>query len=222
MCGLPVPAVEEAPMVGSDVAVRLDVSRETLQRFETHLSLLARWNPRINLVGPSTLADPWRRHILDSGQLFRHLADPSRTLVDIGSGAGFPGLVLACMGAGDVHLVEPDQRKAVFLREAARECGVTVQIHRRRADLIRDLTAQVVTSRALAAPDRMIAMGHHLLEPGGQFLLLVGRAMSSALTDWAADCKVRYQRYPSLSDPTGSVLVVEEWDDEDYYGRRQG
>ena len=93
------------------------VSRETLERLQTYLALLARWQKKINLVGPSTLADPWRRHVLDSAQLLPHIA-PGSSLVDLGSGAGFPGLVLAIMAQLDVHLVESDLRKTVFLQES--------------------------------------------------------------------------------------------------------
>lgn len=217
MCGRAPARVDEGGARDAvAVAAQLGVSRETRERFAAHLALLRRWNARINLVGPATLADAWRRHILDSGQLLRYLPDPRQRLVDLGSGAGFPGLVLACMGASDVHLVEPDQRKAVFLREAARACGVTVEIHRRRAEVIRDLKAGTVTARALATPDRIVAMGRHLLAPGGQFLLLAGRTGIDPLTASADGRRIQYQRYPSLSDPTGSVLVVEERDDEDY------
>src|SRR5579871_1507956 len=94
----------------------LRVSRETLARLQTYVDLLTRWNTKINLVGADTLADVWRRHILDSGQLVRHIDRSVRSLVDLGSGAGLPGLVLAILGVPDVHLIEADQRKAAFLR----------------------------------------------------------------------------------------------------------
>src|SRR5690349_24214445 len=87
------------------------VSRETLERLAAYLDLLRRWQRTINLVGAGTLDDPWRRHILDSIQLVRFLPEGARRLVDLGSGAGLPGLVLAIMGVPDVHLIESDRRK---------------------------------------------------------------------------------------------------------------
>ena len=94
------------------------VSRETLDRLAAYEATLRKWQPKINLVGPSTLPDAWRRHFFDSAQLFPLLPESVRVLVDLGSGAGFPGLVLSIMGVPEVHLVESDSRKCAFLREA--------------------------------------------------------------------------------------------------------
>ena len=97
------------------------VSRETLERLRIYEALLRKWQAKINLVGPATLDDAWRRHFLDSAQLFPLLPANAQVVVDLGSGAGFPGLVLAVMGVPTVHLIESDLRKAAFLREVARE-----------------------------------------------------------------------------------------------------
>ncbi len=127
-----------------------DVSRETLERLDAYVGLLAAWNRRINLVGASTLGDPWRRHILDSAQLLPHVPRQARVLVDLGSGAGLPGLILSILGVPEVHLVESDQRKAAFLFEAARITGAACKIHPVRAEKMPRLAADVVTARALA------------------------------------------------------------------------
>src|SRR5271169_4319013 len=105
------------------------VSRETLARLEAYADLLTRWSARINLVGRDTIADLWRRHFLDAAQLRPLVPDDTQSLIDLGSGAGFPGLVLAILGVPDVELVEADSRKAAFLREAARvaEASVTIR-----------------------------------------------------------------------------------------------
>src|SRR3546814_14845412 len=108
-------------MTPAEFQARLDVSRETLEKFQAYGALLTKWNRAINLVSPRSLEDLWRRHFLDSAQLRRHLpelpGDAGRVILDVGAGAGFPGLVLALLGCGLVHLVEADQRKAAFLRE---------------------------------------------------------------------------------------------------------
>ncbi len=115
-----------------------------------YLELLGRWQRAVNLVGGSTLADPWRRHILDCAQVVPHVPRSAATVLDLGSGAGLPGLVLALMGVPGVHLVESDQRKAQFLREAARLTRAPVVVHATRIEDLRGIAADVVTARALA------------------------------------------------------------------------
>ncbi len=109
------------PLGPEGFAEFVPVSRETLARLEAYADLLTRWSARINLVGRDTLVDLWRRHILDSTQLHRFIPNSARSLIDLGSGAGLPGLVLAILGVSGVELVEADSRKAAFLREAARD-----------------------------------------------------------------------------------------------------
>src|SRR5690606_26998968 len=110
------------------------VSHEILGHLKAYAALLEVWNQKINLVGKSTVADLWHRHMLDSAQLFPLLSSFTGPVLDLGSGAGFPGLVLATMGARDVHLVEADQRKCAFLREAARVANATVTVHAKRIE----------------------------------------------------------------------------------------
>ena len=105
-----------------------DVSRETLDKLSAYVDLLIKWQRRINLVGPNTVADVWRRHLLDSAQLYSHLADPKARLLDLGSGAGFPGLVLSILGAKDVTLIESNQKKCSFLGEVIRQTGCAAQV----------------------------------------------------------------------------------------------
>ena len=144
------------------------VSRETLARFESYAALLKKWNPRINLVAESTLADLWRRHFLDSAQLQALLppAPENRPLeiVDLGSGAGFPGLVLAILGAGTVTLLESDQRKTTFLREAARLTNTEIIVINQRIEAISAIPADVVTARALAPLPRLLSLAAPFLE----------------------------------------------------------
>src|SRR5437588_12718613 len=104
----------------AEFAAATGVSRETLARLDAYAELLRQWSPRINLVAASTLDDLWRRHVLDSAQLFPLLPPGAHSLIDLGSGAGFPGLVLAILGVPAVELIESDARKCAFLREAAR------------------------------------------------------------------------------------------------------
>ena len=132
------------------------VSRETLARLETYAELLRRWSARINLVGANTLADPWRRHFLDSAQLLAHVPPGTQTLIDLGSGAGFPGLVLAILGMPGVELIEADARKCAFLREAARLAAAPVTIRNARIEAAAPRIVDVVTARGCAPLDRLL------------------------------------------------------------------
>ena len=128
----------------------MNVSRETLDRLIRYVDLLTAWNARINLVGRNSMGDVWRRHILDSAQLYPHIPQGTRLLIDLGSGAGLPGLILSILGLAEVHLVESDVRKAVFLREAARVTRAATTVHALRVDRMKPLVAQVVTERGFS------------------------------------------------------------------------
>jgi 16S rRNA (guanine527-N7)-methyltransferase len=196
--------------LGRDGFARLfPVSRETLERLDTYVALLSAWNRRINLVGASTLGDAWRRHILDSAQLLPHLTTRSRVLVDLGSGAGLPGLILAILGVPEVHLVESDQRKAAFLREAARVTGATVAIHAQRAEKLPRLAADVVTARAVAPLPDLLDIAEPFTGSHSICLFLKGRGAEEELTLAMKTWKMRSRLLPSLSDPGGMLVILE-------------
>src|SRR6202012_3891299 len=135
------------------------VSRETLERLEALVGILARWQKTINLIGKGTLDDVWTRHILDSAQLLPLLPPEAKTLTDLGSGAGFPGLVLAALRPDlDVVLVEADARKAAFLGEAGRKMGLPKQpkLLIGRIESLKPAKADVVTARALAPLTKLL------------------------------------------------------------------
>jgi 16S rRNA (guanine527-N7)-methyltransferase len=132
-----------------------DVSRETIQSLRVYANLLEKWNKTINLVSKSTINHMWERHFLDSAQLWPHIPENAKTLVDIGSGAGFAGLVLAIIGKEKnpnlrVVLIESDTRKCAFMRNVSRETNINVEIITKRIEEVDDLKADVVTARALA------------------------------------------------------------------------
>jgi 16S rRNA (guanine527-N7)-methyltransferase len=196
-----------------DFARDFDVSRETLAALEGYAALLEKWNRKINLVGRDTLADLWRRHFLDSAQLLPLLpAAPegrARVIADLGSGAGFPGLVLAILGAGEVHLVESDRKKCAFLREAARVAGAQVEFHAQRIEEVAGLEADVVTARALAPLEKLVAYARPLLRSGGTALFLKGRGAEEELTALGGPATMAVGRTPSRSDEAGVILSIE-------------
>ncbi|MGB1548687.1 MAG: 16S rRNA (guanine(527)-N(7))-methyltransferase RsmG, partial [Alphaproteobacteria bacterium] len=153
-----------------------------------------------------SLADPWRRHFLDSAQLFPLLPKDTRSLVDLGSGAGFPGLVLGVLGVPEVHLVESDGRKCAFLREVARETGVSATIHIGRIEDLSPWPADVVTARALAPLDSLLSLALPFLDLGAAGLFLKGKSVFEELTEAKKSWKMAIKQFPSQSDPDGVIL----------------
>jgi 16S rRNA (guanine527-N7)-methyltransferase len=194
---------------------RTGVSRETLAKFEIYAALLKKWNRAINLVGPQTLKDLWRRHFLDSAQLRDLLpAAPegaARVILDVGSGAGFPGLVLALLGCGEVHLVESDQRKAEFLRQVLRETGAAAEVHAVRLESLDLPGVDVVTCRAFAPLPRLLGLTERFLRPEIPKktpigLFLKGRRVDDELTEAGKKWRLQIDRFESETDPSGSIL----------------
>jgi len=165
-----------------------------MDRLASYLILLQKWQGRINLVGPQTMLDPWKRYFLDSAQLVPLLPEGRPRVVDLGSGAGFPGLVLAMMSDAEVHLVESDGRKCVFLREVARLTDTDVTVHNARAESLPSLRANVATARALAPLDHLLDLAKPMLVQAGMCLFLKGRAVESELTASKKNWKMRVRR----------------------------
>ncbi|MFQ5783643.1 MAG: 16S rRNA (guanine(527)-N(7))-methyltransferase RsmG [Alphaproteobacteria bacterium] len=185
------------------------VSRETTARLAAYAALLGRWQRRINLVGAATLADVWRRHMLDSAQLRPYVPRACRRLVDLGSGAGFPGLVLAILGVEGVELVESDGRKCAFLAEAARETGARVVIHHQRIEAMPSIPADVITARACAPLPKLLDYAAQFLTCETSCLFLKGARVDEELTQAAKKWKMRVAGFPSRTDPSGVVLHIQ-------------
>ena len=180
---------------------------EIMLRLEHFASLLARWNRRINLVSPGDLAKLWPRHICDSLQLATHVP-PGATIIDLGSGAGFPGLILAIRSGNPVTLIESDSRKAAFLREAARETATRVTILNTRIEHAKPPAASVVTARALAALPTLLDWATPLLLPSGCCLFLKGRSVEDELTEAGTRWHMTTKRTPSRTEPDGVILAL--------------
>ncbi len=203
------------PFSKEDFAEATKISRETLERLSAYVDLLHKWQPTLNLVSNSTLPDVWRRHILDSAQLQAFLPDSSGPIFDLGSGAGFPGLVLAILGEPDVNLVESDQRKSVFLREAARitQCR-SVTVVTKRIETVPRTAARAVTSRACAPLIQLIDYAERFWSDHTVGLYLKGKTTFDELTDLGNTTTLRTDVFPSLSDPNGYVVRVKGMSDE--------
>jgi 16S rRNA (guanine527-N7)-methyltransferase len=186
----------------------LNVSRETIDKFQCYLTLLQKWQRRINLVSNSTLADAWQRHILDSGQLAAYYPPQTRKILDVGSGAGFPGLVLAIMGGVTVDLVESDQRKAVFLSTIIRELALPANVHNQRIEAMPNLRPDVITARALAPVPKLLNLIETQMSAECVCLFLKGASVEDELTNLQSYSTMVATTHPSLSGSTGVVLEL--------------
>jgi 16S rRNA (guanine527-N7)-methyltransferase len=200
--------MSQRPLSREEFGAQLHVSRETLERLTVYLELLRRWQPAINLVGAATLADPWRRHFLDSAQLAAHVPAGAARLVDLGSGAGFPGMVLAILGVPGVDLIESDRRKAQFLREVARATEAAVRVHVERIERMPSWPADVITARALAPLPRLLVLAKRFWTSDSVCLFLQGRSCAHELTKARATWHMEAELFPSLSETTGAVLQL--------------
>ncbi|WP_374654121.1 16S rRNA (guanine(527)-N(7))-methyltransferase RsmG [Dongia sp.] len=185
-----------------------NVSRETFSRLEIYDALLRKWQARINLVAKDSLQDLWRRHFLDSAQLLPLLPPGNDPVTDLGSGAGFPGLVLAIMTERLVHLVDSDQRKSAFLLECARQTGVLprVKIHTTRIEAAAAWKAPIVTARALASLDQLLAWAEPYLTPETVCLFPKGAKAEDELTGAGSSWNMTTTRHRSLTDSSGVIL----------------
>ena len=193
----------------------VDVSRETMQRLETHQSLLRKWTEKINLVAPASVDDAWTRHIDDSAQIFPLIPEDAKTVADFGSGGGFPGLVLAILAQElrpglHVTLVESDSRKAAFLRTVMAETETPAELKVSRILDTDPLAADVITARALAPLERLCTVAERHLAQDGTALFPKGRnveeEIETALARWTFAC----EKIPSQTDDDGVILKIRD------------
>lgn len=191
----------------------MNVSRETRARLEVYAALLRKWNPAINLVAKSTLPDLWQRHFEDSAQLLDLCPQDTTTWCDLGSGGGFPGMVVAII-ARDTHpqlrvtLVESDQRKATFLRAVARDTAAEVAVCTERAERLAPQGADVVSARALAPLPLLLGYIFRHLKPGGAAFLPKGANADMELEEALATWRFEVQKTPSKTDPQAVILTI--------------
>ncbi len=195
--------------------IEANVSRETLARLEAYAALLEKWNPRINLVAPSTIPDLWDRHIRDSLQVFDLAPESPRLWVDLGSGGGLPGLVCAILAKEAVPecrfvLIESDKRKAAFLMTVARELSLTMDVLAQRAEHVGALGADVVSARALAPlPQLLPLVARHLTETGVA-LLPKGKTYAEELAAARLEWQFAVTSHDSKTNASARILILKE------------
>ncbi|MFO1131731.1 MAG: 16S rRNA (guanine(527)-N(7))-methyltransferase RsmG [Hyphomicrobiales bacterium] len=193
---------------------RFDVSRESQQKIETYVKLLLTWQQRINLIGPTTAALVWERHVCDSLQLMPLLPGNCRCIAELGSGAGIPGLILAMAAGIEAHLYESNGKKAAFLREAARQTGTRAIIHNVRLETLKQETnlpdVQCVVARALAPLPLLLDYAEPFLSRGALGLFHKGQDVDVELTEATKYWRMNVSKHASQCDSRGVVLEIRE------------
>jgi len=193
----------------------LNVSRETLKSFYEYETLLSKWNEKINLVSKNTLVDIWERHFLDSGQIIKHVEASGKRWVDVGSGAGFPGLVVALLLRDrkidcDLVLVEKNPKKGFFLNEVIRKLNLSVEVVNDNIDTLEPLNADILTARAFSELNNLIEIAFRHRKKEGICLFLKGEnyriELDKTLNYWFFD----YDIVDSLSSSSGKIIRVKK------------
>ena len=190
------------------------VSRETLARLKAYVGLLTEWNARHNLVSKNSLEDVWQRHVWDSAQLMRFVPDSANNLVDLGSGAGFPGLVLAALlrerPGFQTVLYESIAKKCAFLIAAAERMQIQVEVRNMRMEEARPEPFDLVTARACAPLTKLLGYARSFQGPNTSSLFLKGQNVEAELTEARTSWKLNAVRHESQTDPSGVILEIRD------------
>lgn len=184
------------------------VSHETMAKLDHYAELLAEWNARFNLVAESTLPTIWQRHFLDSAQLIKYFPNSVQTIADLGSGAGFPGIVLSIIGLFKVSLIESIGKKAAFLRAVVDELNLNAEVRQIRIESLHNVKFDIVTARALQPLPQLLKFAMPLIRKDSYAIFLKGQKLDAELTESSKYWKFDHETFQSLSDPSGRVLKI--------------
>lgn len=202
-------------MIPSDgEALFPDVPRETWLKLNELVGLVEKWQPAVNLISGRSLVEIWHRHVLDSLQLVALAPEESRRWIDLGSGGGFPGLVVAAASPSlAVELVESDQRKSAFLREAARILKLNVKVHAARIETVTQglvTPFDVVSARALAPLIKLVDLASPVLKTGAIGIFPKGQDAARELTEAGKSWMIQHRLVPSITDAQARIVVIEK------------
>ncbi|MDI2112641.1 16S rRNA (guanine(527)-N(7))-methyltransferase RsmG [Commensalibacter nepenthis] len=188
-----------------------NVSRETKEKLVLYVSLLQQWNTKINLISKQTTDQIWERHICDSLQLVSLIDASVGSIADFGSGGGFPGLVLAIVTGIPITLVESDMRKTVFLHEVARQTQSNVNILCKRIEQVDIPPVDLITARALASLETLLAFSESRLKENGYCLFLKGQKVDDEIAEAQQNWEFNYLKIPSKTSPDGVIVKINQF-----------
>ena len=195
--------------------LKTDVSRETFERLEVYVALIEKWNPKINLVSKSSLPEIWDRHIWDSAQIF-DIAVEGSVWADFGSGGGLPGIVLAIFSKElrpdmQFYLVESDQRKCAFLRNAVREIGLNVKVHAERIEVLDPIGASVISARALTDLNGLLEFVERHSAKNGVAILPKGETWEKEILQAQENWSFEYEEITSKTNNDAAILKIKDF-----------
>lgn len=188
------------------------VSRETIEKLEIYISLLQQWNKKINLVSQQGMDQVWKRHVYDSFQLIRYLDSSVKSIADLGSGGGFPGLILALSTDIPVILIESDMRKTIFLREVLRQTKTQATVLCQRIENVNAISVDVVTARALTSLTQLLKFSKNILNKNGYCLFLKGRSVNLEIEEAQKDWKINYKTFSSQTNADGVIVKINQFE----------
>ena len=201
----------ERELIIKDIIRVSGATRERCDSLEDYAEILQKWQKKINLVGQSTLNNIWRRHFLDSAQLVQFIPGKTLDIIDLGSGAGFPGLVLAILADCTVRLIESDTRKAEFLRQVIRLTNASASVHCGRIEAYSGSGADVIVSRACAPLKNLLEYASVVSHNSSKLLFLKGRSWEMELRACRMMWHIDYNYYASCTDPESAIIEINEF-----------
>lgn len=188
------------------------VSRETMDKLICYSEMLAKWQKSINLVSNSTISDMWRRHFYDSAQLFSYIEKKKEPLkiLDIGSGAGFPGIILSILGAGEVHLVESIGKKCAFMKQVIQKTDINAIVHNKRIEDMEVFPVDLITSRACAELGKLLQLASPFIDYDTKCLFLKGEKAEEEILEASKKWCFKVKKYNSKSEESGMILYIDE------------
>ena len=191
-----------------EIIKRFSISSHQEKLLDAYIFNLKKYNKHTNLVGSSTLEDPWNRHILDCLQILPTLNNYNCSILDMGTGAGLPGLILGIMGCQNVTLVDSNNKKIKFLEKIKKEMSLKVKIVLDRVENEKNKKYNIITSRALANLSKLFTYSHNYLKKNSVLIFLKGKTVIDEILDATKIWKFEYKKHVSLSDRRGNLLVV--------------
>ena len=197
-----------------DFCLFQNVSRETYEKFIIFHRTLIKWQSSINLISKNSIENIWERHFLDSAQLYKITKEIDGNILDFGSGAGFPGLILAMMGHKKIHLVESDQKKCTFLREVSMLSEINVKVHNSRIENLEFFDVELITARALAPLNKLIDYAEAFVNKSSinkkfpKMLFLKGQSYKQEILDLSERQNFSIEEFESITDRFSKILYI--------------
>lgn len=185
-----------------------ELTQNQIENIEEFVILLLKENNNFNLIGKSTIPEIWNRHILDSAQILKYIDDKRKKIADLGTGAGFPGIVISIFGVKEVHLIEKSVRKCQFLRKAKVISPNQIFIHQSKIEEIENQKYHIITSRALASLDKLLQNCLKFLDQDGYGLFLKGKSLEKEIAEAKKTFNFDYELHPSLTSSESQIIKV--------------